>query len=82
MEVASGDDERRRTQDSTNADLRKGGGRELTDVEELRRVAVVLWSKNRVMQRPESVKTRFPTVAASELERQKRECEEEDDRRK
>ena len=25
MEVASGDDERRRTQDSTNADLRKGG---------------------------------------------------------
>ena len=27
MEVASGDDERRRTQDSTNADLRKGGKR-------------------------------------------------------
>ena len=81
MEVASGDDERRRTQDSTNADLRKGE-KELTDVEELRRVAVVLWSKNRVMQRPESVKTRFPTVAAAELERQKRECEEEDDRRK
>ena len=25
MEVASGDDERRRTQDSTNADLRKRG---------------------------------------------------------
>ena len=50
-------------------------------MEELRRVAVVLWSKNRVMQRPESVKTRFPTVAAAELERQK-ECEEEDDRRK
>ena len=41
-----------------------------------------LWSKNRVMQRPESVKTRFPTVAAAELERQKRVCEEEDDRRK
>ena len=51
-------------------------------MEELRRVAVVLCSKNRVMQRPESVKTRFPTVAAAELERQKRECEEEDDRRK
>ena len=51
-------------------------------MEELRRVAVVLWSKNRVMQRPESVKTRFPMVAAAELERQKRECEEEDDRRK
>ena len=27
MEVASGDDEHRRTQDSTNADLRKGGKR-------------------------------------------------------
>ena len=37
-------------------------------MEELQRVAVVLWSKNWVMQRPESVKTRFPTVAAVELE--------------
>ena len=27
MEVVSGDDERQRTQDSTNADLRKGGKR-------------------------------------------------------
>ena len=51
-------------------------------MEELRRVAIVLWLKNRVMQRPEMVKTRFPMVAAAELERQKRECEEEDDRRK
>ena len=51
-------------------------------MEELRRVAIVLWSKNRVMQRPESVKTRFPTVVAAELERQEKECEEEDDRRK
>ena len=41
-----------------------------------------LSSKNRAMQRPESVKMRFPMVAAAELERQKRECEEEDDRRK
>ena len=57
------------------------GERELTDVEELLRIAIVLSSKNRVMQRPESVKMR-PTVAAAELERQKRECEEEDDRRK
>ena len=51
-------------------------------MEELRRVADVLWLKNRVMQWPESVKMRFPTVAVAELERQKRECEEEDDRRK
>ena len=81
MEVASGDDERRRTQDSTNADLRKGGKRthRCGRTAEGCRCSLV---KNRVMQRPESVKTRFPTVAAAELERQKRECEEEDDRRK
>ena len=33
----------------------------------------------RVMQRPESVKTRGSTAAAAELEQQRRRCKEEDD---
>ena len=33
----------------------------------------------RVMQRPESVKTRSSTAAAAELEQQRKKCEEEDD---
>ena len=43
---------------------------------EVRRRSLV---RVRLMQRPESVKTRGSTAAAAELEQQRKKCEEEDD---
>ena len=73
--LVSASDEHRQTQQGPNADLRKvmrgthGCGR----AAEVRRRALV---RVRLMQRPESVKTRGSTVAAAELGKRQ---EEEDD---
>ena len=73
--LASGSDEHRRTQQGPNPDLRKGmrGTHGCGRAADVRRRSLV---RVRLMQRPESVKTRGSTVAAAELGKRQ---EEEDD---